>query len=339
MMVTIMILIYYLMIKKMIYIYHIRSKLDSTPSMCLTFELYQLANGSSIKRDTIVGWGAFPLVYNNLDLIKGKFKCPILRGSMHNTYPIDRYDTIQYNISKNLDSWLCNMYFEVDTTLSYIDHQPRYRLAIYKTKKDLENDQSSLLEQGKSLQHDQQQVLKQQSEEEILEGKILNLEPEKQEKEEEEEGPEERSEDEAEYEEKSLLRNRFEKKKKKKKFHDNNHDGNYYVSKEMLPSLGLFKETLVNDLHQQIQINKKKVINKDVLKFDTELYHNATPMLKEQILKQYSYSLTNSIQQQKKHKKLALYREKLNYIFNELSAEIGFNKWQTLNFGLSIYYY
>uniref|UniRef100_A0A8C6XRM6 Uncharacterized protein n=1 Tax=Naja naja TaxID=35670 RepID=A0A8C6XRM6_NAJNA len=80
---------------------------NGKPGEILLFELF-LLQGTSGR---VVGWGVFPLCNNNLDIVDGKFKCPLLRG--HYDSRIDRFQKIEKLISSDLDHWLCNLYFQV----------------------------------------------------------------------------------------------------------------------------------------------------------------------------------------------------------------------------------
>ncbi len=85
---------------------------DAAPSMCLMFELFQLRNGTTNKTDRVVAWGAFPLFDSTGALVRGLYKLPLMRGEVDRT--VDRYSEIERRMGKDLDSWLCNMYFEAE---------------------------------------------------------------------------------------------------------------------------------------------------------------------------------------------------------------------------------
>ena len=80
------------------------SKLDISPTMVLNFQLQHVSG-------VVVGEGYFPLLNNIFDLVEGKFKLPLLRGAIKNS--IDKFEDIEDLYRKNIDEWLCNLYFQV----------------------------------------------------------------------------------------------------------------------------------------------------------------------------------------------------------------------------------
>ncbi|CDI75721.1 hypothetical protein, conserved [Eimeria praecox] len=87
------------------------SETDVEPEMCL-----------------VVGWGAFPLVDSDFRLIEGRFKVPLLRGSVDPS--IRRYLDVERLISNNLDSWLCNLYFRCERLPQYTRGQVEFELQL-----------------------------------------------------------------------------------------------------------------------------------------------------------------------------------------------------------------
>lgn len=59
----------------------------------------------------VVGEGYFPLLNNLFELNEGKFKTPLIRGSLRNRE--QKYSEFERMYRNNIDEWLCNMYFEV----------------------------------------------------------------------------------------------------------------------------------------------------------------------------------------------------------------------------------
>ena len=80
------------------------------PSNVYQFELILLAS-ESVPKDYVVGWGVFPLVNSDFQLNEGKFKVPLVFGGVNVAY--DKYGRIEQQYKHDLDSWLCNLYFEV----------------------------------------------------------------------------------------------------------------------------------------------------------------------------------------------------------------------------------
>ncbi|XP_032318367.1 orofacial cleft 1 candidate gene 1 protein [Camelus ferus] len=85
-------------------------KKDLKPGMAFLFELF-LLRGKYACLQQVVGWAAFPLYDNNLNVVAGKFKCPLLRG--HYDQRLDNFRKIEDLICLDLDHWLCNLYFQV----------------------------------------------------------------------------------------------------------------------------------------------------------------------------------------------------------------------------------
>ena len=65
-----------------------------------------------VERDYCVGWGVFPLVNSEFNVNEGKFKCPLLFGSVSHNF--DKFTKIEQTMVDDLDNWLCNIYFEVE---------------------------------------------------------------------------------------------------------------------------------------------------------------------------------------------------------------------------------
>ena len=84
------------------------------PSNCIQFRLIKLSNETELD-DEIVAWGVFPLLNSELAFNEGRFKIPLLFGDVDEN--ITLYRNIQSKNLKNLDTWLCNMYFEVEPLL------------------------------------------------------------------------------------------------------------------------------------------------------------------------------------------------------------------------------
>ena len=80
-------------------------------SNIIQFELVLLESGT-IDRDYVVGWGVFPLLNSEFVVNEGKFKCPLMFGAVDLT--IDKFTRIEEKMTKDLDNWLCNLYFEIE---------------------------------------------------------------------------------------------------------------------------------------------------------------------------------------------------------------------------------
>jgi len=85
-----------------------------TPRMVFMFELLCLsrgAGGQHLRVNKTVGWGVFPAVDNNLKIIQGCFKCPMIKGDVD--LSMDKHSQVQRIARKNVKYWLGNFYFEV----------------------------------------------------------------------------------------------------------------------------------------------------------------------------------------------------------------------------------
>jgi hypothetical protein len=105
------------------------SAAETRPSMVLVFELF-LCRGKRTKIDRVVGWGAFPISTGSkgFEAVEGPYKVPLLRGEMDPT--VDKFERFEQIISSNLDSWLCNMYFDVRHLPRYLNNQMEYEVEL-----------------------------------------------------------------------------------------------------------------------------------------------------------------------------------------------------------------
>ena len=84
------------------------------PSNIIEFKLIKLSSETSLD-DEIVGWGVFPILNSELSFNEGRFKIPIMQGNVDED--ITLYRQIQQKMIDNLDTWVCNMYFEIEPLL------------------------------------------------------------------------------------------------------------------------------------------------------------------------------------------------------------------------------
>jgi hypothetical protein len=84
------------------------------PSNCIQFRVIKLSNETELD-DTVVGWGVFPLLNSELEFNEGRFKIPIMFGDVDEEVTL--YRNIQSQVMTNLNTWLCNMYFEIEPLL------------------------------------------------------------------------------------------------------------------------------------------------------------------------------------------------------------------------------
>eukprot|EP00968_Pinguiococcus_pyrenoidosus_P028764 scaffold8090_cov267-Pinguiococcus_pyrenoidosus.AAC.5 len=81
------------------------------PSTLLLFELFLLA-GPKQSVDQLVGWGALPASDYRFNIVRGRFKVPLLRGE-HAFHAVDKFASIERMMRSDLQHWLCNLYVEV----------------------------------------------------------------------------------------------------------------------------------------------------------------------------------------------------------------------------------
>lgn len=103
------------------------AKASLRPGMVLAFELF-LLRGSVLTTDRVVAWGVFPICGGRFDIIEGKYKCPMLRGSMDTD--IDKYEKMEELMASDLDHWLCNLYFEAVKLPRYYAGQKEYEVEL-----------------------------------------------------------------------------------------------------------------------------------------------------------------------------------------------------------------
>lgn len=75
------------------------------PSFIIMFELILLDEKLSSTSDRVVAWGAYPLLH------RGKFKVPLVMGKYDRN--VDKFKDIEGRYIKNIDEWVCNLYFEM----------------------------------------------------------------------------------------------------------------------------------------------------------------------------------------------------------------------------------
>ena len=80
------------------------------PGFCFVLELFQLQSRTN-KEDKPVAWAALPMCNEEMSIVEGKFRLPLLRGQ--HTPLVQSYKQIERAIASDLDNWLCNIYFDV----------------------------------------------------------------------------------------------------------------------------------------------------------------------------------------------------------------------------------
>ncbi|DBA05203.1 TPA: hypothetical protein N0F65_005053 [Lagenidium giganteum] len=87
------------------------------PANVLLFELFYLSPQqygnvlNQTAKDHVMGWGVLPLSTPDFEVVKGKYKVPLLRGDVDPT--MDKFRDIEAMYQDDLSSWLCNFYFQI----------------------------------------------------------------------------------------------------------------------------------------------------------------------------------------------------------------------------------
>jgi hypothetical protein len=109
------------------------SKLDIIPSMVYSFQILD-------RNSVIISEGYFPIIDNLFEVAQGKFKLPLIRGSVRNS--IEKFGGIEELYRHNIDEWLCNAYFQVTLLPQVIEGETDYSVEVHASKavcKELEN--------------------------------------------------------------------------------------------------------------------------------------------------------------------------------------------------------
>lgn len=84
------------------------SPFERRPTMVLVFELFMLRS-KRVNHDKCVAHGIFPLTNSDFEYCEGKFKVPMITSDID--LSIDRFSDLEALYAKNIDHWLCNLYF------------------------------------------------------------------------------------------------------------------------------------------------------------------------------------------------------------------------------------
>ncbi|KAI4561015.1 hypothetical protein MJG53_017644, partial [Ovis ammon polii x Ovis aries] len=99
-------------------------KKDVKLGMAFLFELF-LLRGKYTYLHQAVGWATFPLYDSSMDVVEGKFKCPLLRGRYDQK--VDSFKKTEDLICLDLDHWLCNLYFQVIKLPLHLNDQKNHK--------------------------------------------------------------------------------------------------------------------------------------------------------------------------------------------------------------------
>eukprot|EP00771_Trimastix_marina_P000352 gnl/Trimastix_PCT/1372.p1 GENE.gnl/Trimastix_PCT/1372~~gnl/Trimastix_PCT/1372.p1 ORF type:complete len:1018 (+),score=358.49 gnl/Trimastix_PCT/1372:100-3153(+) len=92
------------------------------PNTVFIFELV-LLRGTIVPVDTVVCWGALPVSDAKFDVVKGKYKIPMLTGPVLSI--VEKYSEIETLMQSHIDNWMCNLYLEVTHLPKFIHDKQR----------------------------------------------------------------------------------------------------------------------------------------------------------------------------------------------------------------------
>jgi hypothetical protein len=101
------------------------------PSYNVIFELVHLDNKSSAN-DVTVGWGSFPIINGEFAINTGKFKLPMIAGSID--FTTNKFKDIEDRYIRNIDEWLCNLYIEIKNIELYDFKEYQRKVEFKRTK-------------------------------------------------------------------------------------------------------------------------------------------------------------------------------------------------------------
>lgn len=131
------------------------------PSYCLVFELFELESHRNQTGDRVVAWSAIPMCNEHMAVIDGKFKLPFLRGEV--TPEIEHFRSMEIAMGHDLNTWLCNGYFEIrhlPRDVSYDMSTDENIIEGGSIKKELGMEYNYLTKQVKTLQYNKHKMEK-----------------------------------------------------------------------------------------------------------------------------------------------------------------------------------
>ncbi len=66
----------------------------------------------------MVAWTAVPMSFENMSLVEGKLKLPMLRGE--HSPSVRHFKAMEHLMADDLSNWLCNVYVEVRTLFFFL---------------------------------------------------------------------------------------------------------------------------------------------------------------------------------------------------------------------------
>lgn len=103
-------------------------------SMALGFELFLLKN-RNVKFDKAVAYSYFPLINSDFNVSEGRFKTAMMKGAIDMS--VEKYSDMEIRYRKNIDDWLCNLYFSTkiedrpeEIQLKLPEHYEQYQFSV-----------------------------------------------------------------------------------------------------------------------------------------------------------------------------------------------------------------
>ena len=105
--------------------------------MVYTFELF-LKKNVQTDAHRVIAYGTFPVCNSAFDIAQGKFKVPLIRGEIDMS--MDKFTDIDALYRRNIDEWLCNLYFSVAKVNPLSAGENEYQIRMLPTDKLAEAD-------------------------------------------------------------------------------------------------------------------------------------------------------------------------------------------------------
>lgn len=77
----------------------------------LQFQLV-LLESITVPKDYVIGWNAFPLLNSDFKVNQGRFKVPLMFGTVNPN--MDKFRKVEEQMKRDLDLWIGNLYFEIE---------------------------------------------------------------------------------------------------------------------------------------------------------------------------------------------------------------------------------
>ena len=264
------------------------------PSNVIEFKLIKLSSETSAD-DEIVAWGVFPILNSELSFNEGRFKIPMMQGTPDDDVTL--YRQIQNKMIDNLDTWVCNMYFEVEPLL------------IQKLAFDYD---------GNRMLYEKAHLIKQHGTK-LFKEKKFNIDDVMDEN--------ERNSFLQKFDrQESLTGNREETK-------SNRHSGGNLLASIGPNQLSRYDSKVSLDKDQRVMVNS--IINEEEQELKKQLEMELRDGLDDDalMLESYTFSVSDKFNYETRN----IARKKITYIFTEALADLGLKNWYSVAFQLTMF--